>query len=232
MPPEETITPTPSTPLPYANSAVDVPARGRLRSLQLIVIVFGCGFALMALEMLGARLLSPDFGSSIYVWGSVISIFLLALSMGYWIGGSLSVRWPSGKTLGVFIFLAAVGFVIIPFAVRTLNDAIFDLELPDRWGALLSATTLFLPSSMMLGMVSPFCVRLTTREVERAGASAGVLYSVSTLGSFLGCIITSFYFVLWFKVSTILFVMAGVLVVLAVLAALLPRPAVPKGAER
>jgi len=199
-------------------------APSRFGSSLLAVVVFGCGFALMSLEMLGARLLSPDFGSSIFVWGSVISIFLLALSVGYWIGGSLSVWRPDGRVLAVTILLTAGAFALIPSVVRDVNEAIFDLDLEDRWGALLSATVLFLAPSLLLGTVSPFAVRLATREVGRAGASAGLLYSVSTLGSFLGCILTSFYFVLWFRVSTILMSMAAVLVVIAVLCWFLPRP--------
>jgi predicted membrane-bound spermidine synthase len=198
--------------------------RSSLGSAVLIAVVFGCGFALMALEMLGARLLSPDFGSSIYVWGSVISTFLLALSVGYGIGGWLSTWRPDGKVLAVVIFLAAGLFALIPKLVRPINDAVFDLDLPDRWGALFSAAVLFLLPSLLLGIVSPFAVRLATRDVGRSGASAGMLYSVGTLGSFLGCILTSFYFVLWWHVSTILWCMAGVLAVTAVLACSIPRP--------
>ncbi|MBN1346509.1 MAG: fused MFS/spermidine synthase [Phycisphaerae bacterium] len=195
----------------------------------LIVVVFGCGFALMALEMLGARLLSPFFGSSIHVWGSVISIFLLALSVGYWVGGLLSVWRPSGRVLSVSIALSAVGFAVIPLVVERVNNAVFDLDVEDRWGALLSATILFLVPSLLLGIVSPFSVRLATWDVGRAGASAGLLYSVSTLGSFLGCILTAFYFVLWLEVSKILMYMAGLLAAMAVLSWFIPRP---RAAER
>ena len=191
----------------------------------LLVVVFICGFALMTLEMLGARLLSPDFGSSIYVWGSVISIFLLALSIGYWLGGWLSVWRPDGRVLAVVILVTAGCFALVPRLVGPVNDAVFDLDLPDRWGALLSATALFLLPSLLLGIVSPFAVRLATHEVGQAGASAGLLYAVSTLGSFLGCITTSFYLVLLFGVSAILQTMAAVLAVVAVLSWLLPRPA-------
>ncbi len=194
-----------------------------LGTAMLIVVVFACGFALMALEMLGARLLSPDFGSSIYVWGSVISIFLLALSVGYWVGGWASVWRADGRVLAVPILLAAGGFALIPLIVKHVNGCVFDLDIEDRWGALLSATILFLLPSLLLGMVSPYSVRLATREVGRAGASAGLLYSISTLGSFLGCILTSFYFVLWLNVSTILWCMSAVLVAAAVVSYLLPR---------
>ena len=203
--------------------------RRRLASVMLIGVVFACGFALMSLEMLGARLLSPYFGSSIYVWGSVISIFLLALSMGYWLGGWLSVWRADGRLLAGAILLASVGFGVIPSVFESVNDFIFDLDVEDRWGALLSATILFLVPSLLLGVVSPFAVRLATREVGRAGASAGLLYAVSTLGSFLGCILTSFYFVLWLAVSTILWCMAGVLAATAVVCWLMPRPGGPEG---
>ena len=183
---------------------------------MLMVVAFCCGFALMGFEMLGARLLAPYFGSSIYVWGSVISIFLLALSVGYWVGGWLSTWRPDGRVLAVTILLASGGFALVPVVAEGVNNYVFDLELDDRWGAMLGATVLFFLPSLFLGVVSPFCVRLATREVSRAGASAGGLYAVSTLGSFLGCILTSFYFVLWWPVPHILWYLAGLLGVVAV----------------
>ncbi len=199
------------------------PQHPRYATALLMVIVFICGFALMSLEMLGARMLNPFFGSSIYVWGSVISIFLLALSVGYWVGGWLSTHWPKAGVLATVIFLAGVGFALVPVLSDTVNNRVFDLQLDERWGALLSATLLFLLPSLLLGIVSPFSVRLGTRDVSRAGASAGALYAVSTLGSFLGCIMTSFYFVLWWSVPVILWIMGGTLVAAAVVCWLMPQ---------
>jgi len=195
----------------------------RAGSIMLIAVVFVCGFALMSLEMLGARLLSPYFGSSIYVWGSVISIFLLALSVGYWAGGWLSTRRAKGWVLGMAILLAAGAFALVPSIAAPINERIFALEFPDRWGALLSATILYLLPSLLLGIVSPFAVRLATRDVANVGATAGLLYAISTLGSFLGCILTSFYFVLWLSVPWILRIMALMLATVAVVCCLMPH---------
>jgi predicted membrane-bound spermidine synthase len=200
------------------------PTQSSKSRLMLTIVVFGCGFALMALEMLGARLLNPSFGSSIYVWGSVISIFLLALTVGYWVGGWLSLRKPDPHILAVVILLAGVGFALVPVFSDRVSGCIFNLELDDRWGALLGASALFLLPSLLLGIVSPFSVRLATREVAHAGASAGVLYAISTLGSFLGCIMTSFYFVLWWRVSHILWYTAAVLGVVAAVCWFIPNP--------
>lgn len=194
----------------------------KLSVVMLVVVVFVCGFALMALEMVGPRILARDFGSGIYVWGSVISIFLLALSLGYWLGGTLSVWRPRPWVLASVILSAGALFALIPFIDNAVSGEVFDLDLPDRWGALLCATTLFLVPSVLLGMVSPFTVRLATRDVKRSGAVAGLLYSISTLGSFLGCIVTSFYFVLWLDIPMILWCMAGALGAAAVLCWLMP----------
>jgi predicted membrane-bound spermidine synthase len=199
------------------------PRSSRAGSALLMMVVFVCGFALMGLEMLGARLLNPYFGSSIYVWGSVISIFLLALSVGYWVGGWLSTWRADARVLGLAILLAAAGFALVPEITKPVNESVFNLELDDRWGALLSASVLFLLPSILLGVVSPFAVRLATRDVASAGASAGLLYAVSTLGSFLGCIATSFYFVLWMSVPWILRILAAMLVAVAVVCWVMPR---------
>jgi len=202
---------------------VILPRHSRMASAMLMMVVFGCGFALMALEMLGARLLNPYFGSSIYVWGSVISIFLLALSVGYLVGGWLSAWRPDARVLAVVILLAAAGFAFVPVIAQRVNNCVFNLDLDDRWGALLAAILLFLVPSLLLGMVSPFSVRLAARDIARVGASAGALYAVSTLGSFLGCILTSFYFVLWWTVPSILWNVATLLAIVAVICWLIPR---------
>ncbi len=65
----------------------------RFRSARVILLACVCGWFIMELEILGVRMLTPYFGSAIYVvTGSVIGIFLLSLSAGYMLGGWASNR--------------------------------------------------------------------------------------------------------------------------------------------
>ncbi len=181
-------------------------------------LAFTGGFVIMSMELLGGRVLAPYFGSSIYVWGSIISVFMLSLSLGYLIGGKWSVRHPSMFRFGsIFLAGAVLLYPLILFAEPTMQWVFSEIEDP-RFGSLLAALILFTLPTVILGMISPYSVRLLVERVEHSGQMAGRLYFVSTLGSALGTLFTSFYFVLWFEINTILMGLTGTLVVMAVLA--------------
>lgn len=187
-----------------------------IRRCVLYFSAFLCGWVMMGLEILGGRILSPDFGSGVFVWGSVISVFLLSLSIGYYLGGWASARWPSPYVLAVVIFLAGVSVIPIAFWYAPISGWFAELGWNERYGALGAATALFLVPSTLLGMVSPYCIRLLTTSVSRAGASAGSLYALSTIGSFLGCLHTAFYLILSTGIRDSLLLGAAVLAVVSV----------------
>lgn len=169
----------------------------------------------MGLEIVGGRMLTPYFGSGVWVWGSIISVFLAALSVGYFLGGLLSRRFPSGVALASVIALAALSLVPVAVWYPVVNDWFAGFEIPERWASLLAATCLFLAPSVLLGMVAPYSVRLVTHDVEHVGTNAGTLYAISTVGSCLGCLLTAFYFILWLGIRQILLVSAAGLLVTA-----------------
>ncbi len=182
-----------------------------LRSFGLAVTVFGCGWVLMGLEIVGGRMLSPYFGSGVWVWGSVISVFLLALAVGYFLGGLMSERCPTG--LGLALVIGAAALAILPVAVwhQDVSDFFAACEVHERWGSLMAAMTLFFLPSMLLGMVSPYAVRLMSHQNMKVGFTAGTLYAISTVGSFVGCLHTAFYLILWTGIRAILYLSAGIL---------------------
>jgi len=185
------------------------------RTFGVVVTVFGCGWVLMGLEIVGGRMLSPDFGSGVWVWGSVISVFLAALGFGYFAGGLLSQRFPYCFCLAIIIIMAAISIMPVVLWHRAMSGWFASLELHERWGSLFAATALFFVPIMLLGIVSPYAVRLVTRDVASVGTKAGTLYAISTLGSFLGCLLTSFYFILWMGIRQILFLSVGALFLIA-----------------
>jgi len=167
-------------------------------------MAFISGFSIMTVEMLGARILSPYFGGSLSVWGSIITIFMLALSVGYLVGGRLSTRHPSPVTYACFFIAAAITCLPVILLADAIMEPIFLAILDPRYGSLLASILLFFIPTAILGMISPYSVRLMVETYEHSGHMAGVLFFVSTVGSAIGTLGTSFYFVLWFEVNQIL----------------------------
>jgi spermidine synthase len=189
--------------------------RGWLNPLY--AIVFLSGAALMGLEMAGARLVEPHFGSTIYVWGSIIGVFMGALSLGYWLGGRIADRHPRIGTLGVILLVAAILAMLIPpiaphFCVWMNAATGMDV----RWRTLIACLVLFAPPSICMGMTSPFSVRLAAEQVTGLGRVAGNLYAVSTLGSIVGTLLVSFIFVEFIGTSAIVYGVGLVLALVAV----------------
>lgn len=190
-------------------------------NLLVFCLAFVSGFIIMSIELLGGRILAPYFGSSIYVWGSIITVFMLSLSLGYLCGGRLSLQQPSLRRYGSFYLIAAVLLLPLVFWSNNIMEAVF-LRIEDpRYGSLLVSMLLFFLPTAVLGMIAPYSVRMLVSDSNSSGHVAGLLYFVSTLGSALGTLGTSFYFVLWFEVDQILLTMSTVLGISGALAILL-----------
>ena len=172
----------------------------------------------MSVELLGGRILAPYFGSSIYVWGSIITIFMMALSVGYLIGGRLSLHQPSLFRYGLFFIVAAIALTPVIVFANAWMDAVFIRIEDPRYGSLIASTVLFFIPTAILGMIAPYSVRLVVESTTTSGQVAGALYFVSTLGSALGTLMTSFYLVLWFDMNTIISVMIAALLIAGVAA--------------
>jgi len=178
------------------------------------------GFYVMLVELLSGRLIAPSFGSSIYVWGSVIFVFMLGLAIGYLLGGIYSRYSPSVRRLcGILIVSALTTLPTLLFGTAFL-DFMFNTITDPRFGSLVTCLGLFLVPTIFAGMVSPYAIRIIVKNKESSGHDAGYLYFVSTLGSSLGTLLTAFYLVLLFEVNTILMVAISISVILGGLGAL------------
>lgn len=183
----------------------------RFPKIVVVCVAFISGFCIMTVEMLGARIMAPYFGGSISVWGSLITVFMLALSVGYLVGGRLSTRNPNPKTFALFFIGAAIFSIpIILFADAIMRPIFLTIEDP-RYGSLFASIFLYFLPTSILGMISPYSVRLMVDSHEHSGHMAGLLFFVSTIGSAGGTLATSFYFVLWFDVNQILWGAVAVL---------------------
>jgi spermidine synthase len=185
------------------------PAPGRAADWPLRILVFIAGFVLMGFEIAGSRVLAPTFGNSVYVWGALIGVVLAALGLGYWFGGVIADRWPSRRLLGAIGLCASAGILAAPFLGPVVCDAIG--ERYPVFGPVLASVALFLAPSLLLGVVSPFAIRLQTRAIESVGRTAGLLYALSTIGSFAGTFVTTFALIPWVGTAVILKCLGGAL---------------------
>lgn len=163
---------------------------GAPNRLSLLLLVFIGGVSSLALEMLGPRLMAPFFGTSLFIWANQIGFTLIYLSLGYYIGGRVADRHPSMRLLCALTAAAAIFTGLIPFiSGPVLNAAAIALnsEIPNVFvGSLFAVVLLFSVPTILLGMVSPFAIRLTVSGVGSAGRIAGNLYALSTVGSIIG----------------------------------------------
>ena len=171
----------------------------------------------MGLEMTGSRVLATFFGSSIYVWGAIISVFLAALAVGYYVGGMVADRRPDFNVLIYLLLFDGIWLLLIPIYANRICRTILALGPGQRLGPLLSTLLLFGGPSVLLGMVSPFAVRLAARAVHQMGNVSGSLYALSTLGSIAGTLITAFWLVPAIGVRAILQLLGICLLILPLL---------------
>jgi spermidine synthase len=159
----------------------------------LLIVAFTCGLVVMALEISASRLLAPYFGTSLFVWTNVIGVVLAVLSLGYYSGGRLAERRPDPLLLLRLILVTGLLCLAIPWAARPLALGLLAAGAHIRSGALhilvasfLTTLLLFGAPLVLLGMVSPFIIKLYSLEEQRIGDLTGSVFAVSTVGSLLG----------------------------------------------
>lgn len=165
----------------------------------------------MSLEILGSRFLAPYFGSTLFVWGSLIGVVLTALSLGYYYGGKISSTKPDFHIFSLIIFSAGAYIMSLALTSPVLFEFVLALRLGERYGPLVAAFVLLAVPSFLLGTISPYSVRLEAKTLKGVGSVAGILYSISTAGSIVGTFVTVFVLIPQIGVMKILF---GVSIVL------------------
>lgn len=181
------------------------------------LIVFICGAIVMSFEILGSRVLAPNFGSSVFAWGSLISTFLAGLSGGYYLGGKAADRLPSTRKLALIVLCPALLFLTFPLYGNPVTNWVFDLDLGLRLGPLLASFLLFFAPSLFLGAVSPYTAKLAICSLHTSGKTIGTLYALSTLGSIAGTLATSFYLITIAGVKVLIMAQGGILLAIAAL---------------
>lgn len=159
----------------------------------LLTVSFIEGGAVMAVELLGAKMIEPYFGSSLYVWSAVLAITLLGLTSGYYSGGILSEKNQQPGLLYYLLAVAAFLTGLMPITGTTVFASLLSIDF--RFGAIIAACVLLLPSLCIFGMVSPIIIRRLSTKAEHAGKKAGLVYAISTVGGILFTFLTGFYLI-------------------------------------
>ncbi|MCH8956275.1 fused MFS/spermidine synthase [candidate division KSB1 bacterium] len=161
-----------------------------MKNFFLYVIVFIGGAAVLAIEILGTRILGPFYGVSLFLWSALITVTLIALSVGYAIGGRWADKGAKMSRLAYMMFGAGVWTLFIPWIKQPV--LVFTEPFGLRFAVLIAAFILFVPPLTHLGMVSPYAIRLRASSLEVVGRTAGDLYAISTLGGVLSALLTGF----------------------------------------
>jgi len=186
-----------------------------MKKYLLETAVFLCGAIVMIYEIVGSRVVAPYFGTSIYVWTSLIGIILASLSIGYWYGGKLADKTPTFRSLSGIILLGAIFILVTALIKDPLLGFISHTFSNMMLRTLLAAILLFAPASIMLGMVSPYAVRLKIKAVDTSGKIVGNLYAISTLGSIVGTFLAGFVLIPLAGSTSMLYILAICLVLVS-----------------
>ncbi|MGK2896600.1 MAG: fused MFS/spermidine synthase [Candidatus Saccharimonadales bacterium] len=188
---------------------------------RLEMIAFIAGFALMAYELVAARILAPSIGSSTYVWTSIIGIIIAALSVGYFLGGKLADARNAALDVVVLCFVAAGAVILTLF----LNEPVLELIVvaieDPRLQGVVAALLLFAPASFVLGMLSPYLAKLNVRSLATSGRSVASLSALNSVGGIIGTFFTGF--VLFGYIGSIETLKVIVLLLLAASWLIVPR---------
>jgi spermidine synthase len=170
-------------------------ASAPLFAAVIYLAAFTTGAIVMSFEMLGSRYLNPYFGSGIYTWAALIATVLAALTAGYFLGGFIGDRTVSAAVLGAIIGLASFYLLLLPSFAEAILGFVFDRVDNIRLGSLYSAfAIMFLPVTLF-GVYSPFAIRLVLRTARQSGTVSGAVYGVSTFGSIVGTLGTTFFLI-------------------------------------
>ena len=164
-------------------------------ALVIYTVAFVTGAIVMSFEMLGSRYLNPYFGSGIYTWASLISTVLIALTVGYFLGGTLADRTASPAVLAATVIIGSAYLLALPSFAQAVLEFVLGSVDDIRAGSLISSLALMFFPVTFLGMYSPFAIRLLLRSAQRSGRVSGAVYGVSTAGSIVGTLGTTFFLI-------------------------------------
>lgn len=182
-------------------------------SYFLIFLAFIEGGAVMACELVGAKMIAPFFGSSLYVWAAVLGVTLFALMSGYYLGGYFSQKFKTKNLIFYVLMLAGTFLMIMPFTSIWVMTETIDFSI--KAGSTLSLLVFMFPALLFMGMSSPIIIQMVNDKLETTGKSAGSVYAISTFGGILSTFFVGFYLLPEFGAKIPCFLFGGTLFILS-----------------
>jgi len=189
----------------------------RIKKLIPGLIIFFVGVISMSFEIAGSRILGPYFGTSVFVWTGLIGVIMGSLSIGYWIGGKLSVFSSNLAILSYILIGSAVIVALSTFGNTYVIDRIVKYVPGLRLRSIISSLVLFGPAGILFGMALPYGVKLSVKNLDSTAATVGKLYALSTFGSIIGTFITGFFILPWIGFQNNLYSLSGILIALSLI---------------
>ncbi len=187
----------------------------------LYLTVFVAGMTTMGIEFAASRLLGSVFGTSNLVWAAIIGLILIYLTVGYSLGGKWADKNPNFKAFYTILIWAAFSAGIIPFIARPVlyaaADAFDQLQVGVLLGAFSAVLILLIVPITLLGTVSPFAIRMEITDSKNAGKTAGRIFAISTLGSFIGTFTPDLLLIPWIGTRLTFVVFSLVLILVALI---------------
>ena len=185
----------------------------------LYFVVFTAGMTTLALELSASRLLGSVFGTSNLVWAAIIGLILIYLAAGYFIGGRWADRSPHFRTMYIILAWGAFAAGLVPLAARPVlrlaANAFDQLQIGVLFGSFTAVLILFTIPVTLLGMISPFAIRLAIQDPQQAGRTSGYIYATSTLGSFIGTFLPVLVFIPLVGTTLTFLIFSGFLLLVA-----------------
>lgn len=196
-------------------------ARSRAANIVLLLLVFVGGASVMTVEMSASRLLAPYFGTSLFIWATLIGLVMIYLTLGYWLGGKLADRFPRPSFLYSLTAVAALAIGLIPILSRPILSwslaGFSGYSVGIFLGSLVGVILLFSVPLILLAFVSPFAIRLRSVGVTNAGGTAGGVSALSSLGSILGTLFPVFFLIPYIGTAATLYTASVVLLLFSIL---------------
>ena len=187
----------------------------------LYMAVFFSGLTSLALEMTASRLLERTFGMSNLVWACIIGLIMIYLAVGYFLGGFWADRSPNMHTFFKILVWAAISISLIPLIAKPVlaaaSDAFDKLEFGILIGAFITVLILLVIPVVLLGTASPFAIRLALQRAHEAGKVSGRIYSISTLGSFIGTFLPVLVLIPTIGTERTFLVLSAILLIIALI---------------
>jgi len=181
------------------------------------LIVFSAGFAVMVFELVAARILSPYVGSSIYTWSGLISIIMLFMALGYWIGGKLADRRASLIGLSKILFWASFSIILLPLFKDYILIGVFQVIRKPQIAVIVDSLILFAIPSALMAMISPYSFKLKLHVLAHVGSTAGSLSAINTGGSIVGTFLAGYLLIPFLGINHILLGIGTLLFLLSAL---------------